>query len=513
MQPFDSALPASLPEQPRWTNRDRAWLVVLLLVVTLFQLAFRQAGHDWGDDFAHYLAHARNLGEGRPYAETGYLYSDRALGIGPKAYPPIFPLYMAPWVAAGGLDYAFLKIAIVLLFPVTLLLMAGLAARYLPPWQVLGLTALLGFSSIFWEMNQQILSEPLFLVFWLAVLWLGERRRPESTDEEGSQSANSRWLVAILLGVLIYLAIGTRTVGVVLLIAVPLEPLVRQRKISLQGCIVPVVVAMGLMVLQKWLLPEVGGGYLEHLAMITPATILGNLQADITSFSYFWRNGHSETVRKVAGVLLSLVAIYGFVRLHLKHGVTLTGWAAVGYFTLVVLWPVAAWTRVILPLIPLYLLYLLIGLRELPLPQAYRMVVYGAFFCFALGSQGLWLMTVDLGPPDGPTRPEAAEMFAQMRDQTADDAVCLFFKPRVMPLLTGRDSVTFPHELTGENLREIVRENEVDYWIETRDLPRTHLPAELAEPLGAELWWENGAFRIWRLYAVVPLETSLTAPN
>src|SRR5690606_15961497 len=127
MPPVDSALLTNQPEYLRWTTRDRVWLALLLLVVTLFRLVFRQAGHDWGDDFAHYLAHARNLVEGRPFAETGYLYSDRALGIGPQACPPSFPLYLAPWVAAGGLDYRFLKISIILLFPLTLLLTAGLA--------------------------------------------------------------------------------------------------------------------------------------------------------------------------------------------------------------------------------------------------------------------------------------------------------------------------------------------------------------------------------------------------
>lgn len=513
MQPPEPVLPPSSIEQRLWTTRERVLLAILLLAITLFQLAFRQAGHDWGDDFAHYLAHVKNLTEGRPYADTGYIYSDQALGIGPKAYPPIFPLYMAPWVATGGLDYGFLKLAVILLFPVTLLLMAGLAARYLPPWQVLGLTALLGFSSIFWEMNQQILSEPLFLVFWLAVLWLGESRCPEIAGKEASGAPRVRLLVSILLGLLIFLAIGTRTVGVVLLIAVPLESVLRHRKITFVGSIIPVLVVVGLLSGQKWLLPEVGGGYLEDLSMITPATILGNLKADITSFSYFWRNGHSELIRKVAGVLLSLIAIYGFVRLHLNQGVTLTGLAAVGYFALVVLWPTAAWTRIILPLIPLYLLYLLIGLRGLPLPSSYRAVAYGAFFSFALGSQALWFVSANLRPPDGPTRPEAASMFAQIRDHTAENAVCLFFKPRALALFTGRASVTFPNELTNRNLQAMVQENGVEYWIETLGQPRTHLPTHSAKPLGAKLWWENSAFRIWRLRPPLPLEPSETGSD
>src|SRR5690606_18886737 len=110
------------------------------------------------------------------------------------------------------------------------------------PWQVLGLTALLGFSSIFWEMNQQILSEPLFLVFWLAVLWLGESRCPEIAGKEASGAPRVRLLVSILLGLLIFLAIGTRTVGVVLLIAVPLESVLRHRKITFVGSIIPVLV-------------------------------------------------------------------------------------------------------------------------------------------------------------------------------------------------------------------------------------------------------------------------------
>jgi hypothetical protein len=50
------------------------WLILLLITIAVFHTATIRPGHIWGDDFAMYIHHARNIVEGRPYAQTGYLY-------------------------------------------------------------------------------------------------------------------------------------------------------------------------------------------------------------------------------------------------------------------------------------------------------------------------------------------------------------------------------------------------------------------------------------------------------
>ncbi len=68
-------------------NRILATLA-LVLAITLTHLLTLRPGHEWGDDFSLYVAHACNLVAGRPYADTGYIYN------------PYFPS-LSPCLPAG----------------------------------------------------------------------------------------------------------------------------------------------------------------------------------------------------------------------------------------------------------------------------------------------------------------------------------------------------------------------------------------------------------------------------
>ena len=43
-------------------------LVLLLAVIGAFYVLTLRQGHRWGDDFAMYILHARNIAEGRAYS-------------------------------------------------------------------------------------------------------------------------------------------------------------------------------------------------------------------------------------------------------------------------------------------------------------------------------------------------------------------------------------------------------------------------------------------------------------
>jgi len=63
-----------------------ALVLGVLLVVGMVHVGALRPGQDWGGDFAMYVAHARNLAEGRPYAETGYVYNPDYATVGPPAW-------------------------------------------------------------------------------------------------------------------------------------------------------------------------------------------------------------------------------------------------------------------------------------------------------------------------------------------------------------------------------------------------------------------------------------------
>jgi hypothetical protein len=66
------------------------------LAVGLFFVLTIRPGHVWGDDFSMYIRQAMNLADGTSYQDTGYLYNPITSGVGPRTYPPVFPLLLAP---------------------------------------------------------------------------------------------------------------------------------------------------------------------------------------------------------------------------------------------------------------------------------------------------------------------------------------------------------------------------------------------------------------------------------
>jgi hypothetical protein len=83
-------------------------------------MASIRRGNFWPDDYALYVHHAENIAEGRPYADTGYIYNPGAADYSPRAYPPVFPLLPAPICRAYGLDLHAMKIEVVVFFVLAL---------------------------------------------------------------------------------------------------------------------------------------------------------------------------------------------------------------------------------------------------------------------------------------------------------------------------------------------------------------------------------------------------------
>ena len=94
------------------------WILVLVFIsgIGFFSVYTASPGHVWGDDFAMYLSHARNISEGRAYDDTGLILHEFAPTYSPQNYPPGFPLVLAPVYSITGLDFYKLKIFIICWF-------------------------------------------------------------------------------------------------------------------------------------------------------------------------------------------------------------------------------------------------------------------------------------------------------------------------------------------------------------------------------------------------------------
>ena len=90
---------------------SRRWPILLLLAYALAGIATTSSLIAWGDDWAQYVMHARNLLAGVPYGNIGYLFNPDAANVGPPSYPPGLPLLLVPVMAMFGMNLIALKVA------------------------------------------------------------------------------------------------------------------------------------------------------------------------------------------------------------------------------------------------------------------------------------------------------------------------------------------------------------------------------------------------------------------
>ena len=146
----------------RLFSRPSAGVMCAVLIGMFYVVTIRE-GHDWGDDFSMYIHHAQNIAHGKSYVETGYIYNPLNPAVGPRAYPPGFPLLLAPVVKLFGLDLWPLKVVVVGFFVGSLLAIVLLFRSALPPAHLAALVLVMGFNPFFWEFKDHILSVRLSL--------------------------------------------------------------------------------------------------------------------------------------------------------------------------------------------------------------------------------------------------------------------------------------------------------------------------------------------------------------
>jgi len=408
-------------------------IAVALLLVGLgaVHVTLLRPGHEWGDDFAMYLLHARNLVEGRPYAETGYLYNSGAASIGPPSYPPMTAVLLAPVYACTGLDLQALKGVMVGCLLVFLGCVALLFRRRLPAWAVLALVAALGMNWFFLRDTNTINSdEPLLAFLYLSLLLMDQVR-----DEAVAMRHRLVWAAA--LGVAMCLAFQTRTLGALLVPSLMAEELwnaCRIRRPALLALGIFAVLSCGQMF---WLKSQ--WAYLDQLGPRGSERSV-HVLAYVERWAAFFSNGYSHALAAAVFVLVTLLAALGYWRRARSRLTALEIFLAL-YLAVVLLWPGYQAERYLYPILPLWLYYALEGLLHpwfASRPLLWRTLAVGLALVVA-GSYAFRYTRLDFGPVEqGVTSPNAAAMFEYVARHTAAADVVVFPKPRAMALFARR---------------------------------------------------------------------------
>ena len=79
-------------------------------MIGIFYIATIRPGQSWGDDFATYIHHAKNIVEGKQYSDVRHVYSEYTQYIAPSNYPPGLPLMLVPIYGYFGFNLNIMKV-------------------------------------------------------------------------------------------------------------------------------------------------------------------------------------------------------------------------------------------------------------------------------------------------------------------------------------------------------------------------------------------------------------------
>jgi len=476
-----SSLPLSISDQLTWV------LVAIIASAYFFGLT---PGHVFAqDDFAAYVMQAANLVEHRRYTDIRYVPNSEAPWVSPaNGYPPVYPLLLAPVYWLRGLDLHAMKMVTVFTFAIFLAAFAKWVRPMVSPRLRVVAVLLVGLSPAFWNYRDLISSEFPYLMFsFLALLAI----RRGSDVGGGWQQAG--W--ALLAALLLYASYGTRTIGIALPGALLGAELMRQRK---PGRFVMLVLGVfaGFAMVQSVLLTS-PSGYMA-VAHFSTTSVVENVANYAKSLSHAWESGFSQAAQGGLTVVFSRFAALAFWK-RFREG-SLEAFYVVIYLGILIAWGAQIGVRGLLPVLPIYLTYVVLGITEAverwKKPKA-RALVAAVAVCMAITYFGGLRQRPWQAALANVNDTSAQELFTFLRSRSQPSDVLLFSKPRSLALFSGRAVGSLgAEEPAGESVR-FVRENGVRFVIQSSWTPAAY--DQLLASGQFELVFGNEDFRVYRV--------------
>lgn len=443
--------------------KPKVAVILFILAIGIFYCLNVSKGHDWGGDFSLYIAHAKNIVEGIDYSNTGYLYNPLN-PIAPEAFPPIFPLLLAPVYALFGLNLLAMKIEIVFFFILSLFIIYLFAKRDLSFRYSLAIVALVGLSPLFFSFKNKILSDIPFLFFlYLSLLLIGE------IYDNFSHKSNN--LYALLAGLLIYFTYGIRSIGLVILPALFVYELIIFKKIS--KFFIKVSAVFLFFAAAQNIFINNSSFYFRLFFLRSPAIFLDNSTAYlgmyIKSLSLFWANGYSDIFRIVLFIFISGLGLTGFF-MKVRKKIDLPDIFFIFYFFLIVIFG-GYQERYLIPIIPLYLFYVFWTISEqnfLKNKKVAGIVFYILISVIFASYTGVYIKNGFVPVKEGITKKESVELFNFISAKTKKTDVFIFQKPGVLALLTGRRAAVYNISENDKEVWDYFKKIKADYIIAGR---------------------------------------------
>lgn len=467
---------------------------LIILMVGVFYLTTIKEGHNWSGDFSMYIHHAKNIAEGIDYKCTGYIYNPFHPSLGPKTYPPIFPLLLSPIYKWLGLNVTAMKIEIILIFLASLFILFLTFRGELPFQYVVTMIVIIGFSPYFWHFRDNILSDIPFLFF--VYLSLFSIRYAYHSDK----SQRFQLLCSILVGLLIYFSYGTRSLGLVLIPSLLIYDLIRSKKPT-QFAIIVTLLSVIFVVLQTIFFHS-DRSYFDQL-VINPKVIYYNLFSYTGELSILWDNGYSHSLQRLLFMVVCGLAIIGYIA-RIKDRITILEIFLPLYVVSVVTWPAYQGARFFIPVMPLYIFYAFVGLKRIDFFQRKRIerFLFITLIAAIFVSYASKYTKVDYGQlREGISKKETIDLFDYIKENTDKEDVFIFQKPRVLSLFTGRSTSVYHQPQDDKDLWDYFQEIDAAYLIVGPQVLRPDFLRHFVEKYedNFQEMYSNSDFKVYRI--------------
>ena len=424
-------------------NKFLSLIILISLVIGACTLT---RGHQWGDDFAWYILQAKSIVNGTTdefMEQSAFTNYQSTTHLGPLAYPWGYPLILAPVYAIKGISPLALKLPALFFYAGFLVCLYFLAKDRLTRTESLLIVSLFAFNPLLLQFLDQILSDIPFLFFSTLALMLMTRE-----DKRGIAHYT-------LIGASIFFTTILRVTGILLLgcfLIVEFFKLLNNRQDRttvigiIQNSFVVCFVFALFWILNTLLFPSGGESYFsQYIGLIETAKRLAFTYFNV--FSQFF--GEAKAWTYLYYFLLIFFLAGAWIR-RKKEPVLLLFF--VFWLMVHITYPYWQGPRYVFPLLPIFIYFTFQGMKVIinKPPERYHQASQAVFYSFWLLIIGIFLFTssrsayVNLQNDraiNGPFDPSSTEVYNYIKEKTPPDSVVVFFKPRVMVIMTGHPTI------------------------------------------------------------------------
>ena len=391
-------------------------------------------GHNWGDDFALYIQEAISISKGellQLYEQNKYSVERSEVVLGPYLYPPGFPLILAPVYLLAGLNFWVMKVVCALFFVASLAVIYRLF-KDKPGHSLLGifLLVIIGFHSAFCTFSDNILADFPFLFFTYFSILLIERKNSTRNN--------------IFLGLVLSFTLFLKPPGLFLIPVLFAYQFFYQRETLKElKTYIPYLVVAFTVLLMNLLLPSFSGNHYSQLGSnFNFSTISSGFMQLIDQVAiYFFPGEFSSTFQFRIWQVFIFGIITAGIFISFKKCKHLILFLFLNIF-LLSLWPHTQGVRLVFPIIPVVAFFFLSGLNGISerLCRGSGYILIGAYSLVIMITSTADIYKFHYTETNQAATADSKEMYDFIVRNTQPEDEIIFFKPRLLHLMTGRNS-------------------------------------------------------------------------